>query len=140
MASRKDLINNALDIFQTRSCRLESGFDGISFGPPHRRVLASGFDFINHGASVSWEAGANVTLAMKGGELVVRATRRSPYYGDSTRPAWKCLLNYGFGPHFSRIPIPGDPPADERDDANLAESTWMENNIMLGHHPFPAKW
>jgi hypothetical protein len=79
---------------------------------------------------------------MKGDELVVRATRRSPYYtyGDSTRPAWKCLLNYGLGPHFSRIPVAGGPPADERDDVNLAEICLDGKQYHVGPYPFPAKW
>ena len=81
----------ALDIVQTRSCRIEPGI----------RILAPIFDLINHGGD-----NANAEFFRKGDHLVVRMTTAALAgsellidYGESARPNWKCLLSYGFVPN-----------------------------------------
>lgn len=88
--SEKDC-QDALDIVQTRSCRIEPGI----------RILAPIFDFINHGGD-----NANAEFFRKGDHLVVRTTTKAEAgsellidYGESARPNWKCLLSYGFVPN-----------------------------------------
>jgi hypothetical protein len=58
--------HNALDIVQTRACRVERkcSEDGAQLGPP-LRILAPIFDFINHASSR--------TTGMHEAKLVVRA-------------------------------------------------------------------
>jgi hypothetical protein len=51
----------------------------------------------------------------------------------------QCLLNYGFGPHFSRIPMPGDPPAGEKNDAKLAEIYLDEKPYHVGPSSIPSE-
>jgi hypothetical protein len=145
------MVNNALDTVQTRSNRLESTImKSIVVGPPHR-VIAPGLDFINHGSSMSGESSANVEVVLEGvdeGELevVVRASRDLNSgeellvdYGDSARPAWRCLLNYGFVPQYRRIPSAGDPPSDERDDENLAELYIDGKRYDVGPSAIPSE-
>ena len=81
---------DALDIVQTRCCRVEPGI----------RLLAPIFDFLNHGGDRS-----NAEFAREENCLVVRTTKTVQAgvevlidYGESARPGWKCLLNYGFVP------------------------------------------
>jgi hypothetical protein len=81
---------DALDIVQTRSCRVEPGI----------RLLAPIFDLLNHGGNH-----ANAEFLRIDEHLVVRTTRQVEAgsellidYGESARPAWKCLLSYGFVP------------------------------------------
>ena len=80
----------ALDIVQTRCCRVEPGI----------RLLAPIFDLLNHGGDQS-----NAEFFRDDDTLVVRTTETVEAgfevlidYGESARPAWKCLLNYGFVP------------------------------------------
>lgn len=140
-ATVRELCSTALDIVQTRSCRLERPSNyksnsammapesALSVSTPIR-VLAPLFDLINHGSSYSGrpksvnaefglelvsidELNVNDTnestrsdnRRLKTGQLVVRATRNMAMdeevlidYGPSTRPAWRCLLSYGFVP------------------------------------------
>lgn len=107
--------NDALDLIQTRSCRVER-IDGVQLCPP-LRVLAPIFDFINHGSSKHSDKGSsNAYFGLEGDDegsvqasLVVRARRDIEKdeevlidYGDSARPAWKCLHSYGFVPMCTR--------------------------------------
>jgi len=111
----------ALDIIQTRTCRVDRG---EGWGPP-LRMLVPVFDFINHGgkkrSNASFkleedidekdESGINDQEAeneRKNPELVVRATRDLVAgeeifldYGDSAIPSWQCLVSYGFVPNFN---------------------------------------
>ena len=144
----RTLCDEALDIVQTRSCRLErTANGGRSFGPPIRALVPI-FDMINHGsAKCRGEFGANANFGLEGGgimmdnddvddhaRVVVRAMRDLRAgeeilidYGASARPAWKCLLSYGFVPRYNRIPAPGetmveeDIDDDDDDDENIAE-------------------
>jgi hypothetical protein len=147
----RTMCDEALDIVQTRTCRLDRGLsndnDGRTYGPP-LRVLAPIFDLINHGsANNRGESGANAQFALEGdddeqllmtkdGRLVVRAMRDLRQgdevlidYGPSTRPAWRCLLSYGFVPSNRRILAPGESISsssssnldDEEDEENVAE-------------------
>merc|ERR1719232_452662 len=93
--------HRALDLVQTRSCRVER-LDGMS---PPIRVLAPIFDFINHGGKSKSNAYFELKSIENVPHFVVRATTNIPSkeeilidYGDSTRPAWKCLSSYGFVP------------------------------------------
>jgi hypothetical protein len=117
----RDMCSNALDVVQTRSCRLSK-----STGSPVG-VLAPIFDFINHGSThSSKDSAANVQSGMEGNQLVVRALSDLQKdeevlvdYGESARPAWKCLLSYGFVPDFK-----ADTSTDEDrggDSEHLAE-------------------
>ncbi len=105
------LINNALDLVRTRSCRVER-LDGVQLCPP-LRVVAPVFDFINHGSSrYGGKGSSNAYFGMEvhdddGEVLVVRARRDIQAneeilidYGDSARPAWRCLSSYGFVPNY----------------------------------------
>lgn len=123
---------------QTRSCRVERKCeDGVQWGPP-LRVLAPVFDFINHGSSRDADAagGANARFGVEdggmcdthGARLVVRALRDVAAgeevlidYGDSARPAWRCLTSYGFVPEYDV-----DSEAEEvgQNPENVAE-LWM---------------
>eukprot|EP00536_Pseudo-nitzschia_multiseries_P007609 jgi/Psemu1/256376/estExt_Genewise1Plus.C_1810009 len=121
----KDLAHHVLDLVQTRSFRLNersgaedrTNNDGL-------RVLAPIFDFINHG-SIQAEA-ANAQFALERDEtaeyLVVRSLTDVSKdeevridYGENTRPAWKCLLSYGFVPDYKRT------ESDVDSGENLAE-------------------
>ena len=108
------MAHNALDIVQTRSCRVECA-DDVEWGPP-LRVVPPILDFLNHGSSrcagsdKKGSANASYQLErandnMGEGELVVRATRRISSheevlvdYGSHTRPAYNCLNHFGFVP------------------------------------------
>jgi len=136
------LCQNALDVVQTRSCRAEplimenADADDNRFvmvGETHLRLLAPVFDMINHGSSLSHgEGSANAKFGVEEDAngrpcLCVRATRTVDAndevlidYGDSAKPAWKCLLSYGFVPKYS---MPGVDDEEEEDavDENVAE-------------------
>ena len=130
--------SNAWDLVQTRSCRVER-IDGIQLCPP-LRVLAPGFDFINHG-SCQHEGGgsSNAYFGLEGDEdadeddantgrglyLAVRARRGIKAneeilidYGDSARPAWRCLASYGFVPNYRVDNDATDDDADDDDSDN----------------------
>jgi len=94
-------IQRALDIVQTRSCRVKQ----IHGYGPALRLLAPVFDCINHGGTM---ANAQFTLEENPGDppaLVVFATQQIEVgqeltinYGESAKPEWKCLSSYGFLP------------------------------------------
>ena len=138
--------HNALDVVQTRACRVERKCDdGAQWGPP-LRILAPIFDFINHASSRSTGQGsANSAFGVENEHmydmheamLVVRALRDIDEgeevlidYGDSARPAWRCLTSYGFVPDY-------DLNADLDDEEpleNVAE-LWM-NGLRFDIDPF----
>ncbi len=112
----KTICSNSWDLVQTRSCRVER-IDGIQLCPP-LRVLAPIFDFINHGSSqYIGEGSSNAYFGLEGNDeegellaLTVRARRgiRAKEevlidYGDSARPAWRCLASYGFVPKYREM-------------------------------------
>ena len=91
----KQQCEDALDIVQTRSCQLNP--DGL--GSPVR-VVAPIFDFINHAGTA-----ANAFFQQEKDHLVVRAKcdilmgqEVTIDYGHSAKPAWRCLVSYGFVP------------------------------------------
>lgn len=107
------LAHHALDLVQTRSCRLQEEADC-------KRAMAPIFDFINHGSQNT--GSANACFSLEENDLVVRSMQDIAQdqevkidYGASARPAWKCLLSYGFVPTYKRT-VPG---AEEGE--NLAE-------------------
>lgn len=92
----KERMEYALDLVQTRACRVERK-DGTAV-----RLLAPIFDFINHAST------PNAEFALENDTLVVRATTDLQQgqqvlidYGDSARPQWKCLASYGFMPDYT---------------------------------------
>lgn len=138
---------------QTRACRVERKCeDGINWGPP-LRILAPIFDFINHASSRTstrqsgnlssngdgdTTAVANAAFGIENehmcdmheAKLVVRALRDMAEseevlidYGDSARPAWRCLTSYGFVPEYDVDSSPGDDENEENIE-NVAE-LWM---------------
>ena len=140
----RSMCHSALDLVQTRSCRLveptKPGEDNdprmmlfSSESTPPIRALAPIFDFINHGAStVDGGCGANAYFGLEKAKegnqqaLVVRALRDLAAneevlidYGSSAKPAWKCLVSYGFVPQFSD---PSDSPSTSSDEnGDIAE-------------------
>lgn len=131
------ICHDALDLVQTRACRVERTCDdGVQWGPP-LRILAPIFDFINHGSSrtTGGEGSANASFGienklmcnMQDAKLVVRARRDIVEgeevlidYGDSATPAWRCLTSYGFVPEYD----PNAQVVDEEHVENVAE-LWM---------------
>jgi hypothetical protein len=118
----KELCDNALDLVQTRSCRVETA-DGV-----YIRLLAPIFDFINHGST------ANAVFALEDENLVVRATTDLNEgeqvlidYGDSARPHWKCLVSYGFVPEYS----------EKDEEANIAEVYVHGRRFEVGPSAIP---
>lgn len=115
MMTVEELAHHALDIVQTRSCRLEG-----SNGAEHSdclRGIAPIFDFINHGSKSSDSANACFLVEEEPSSqdesnnkyLVVRSVKDISQdeevtidYGTSARPAWKCVLSYGFVPEYKR--------------------------------------
>jgi hypothetical protein len=111
--SRSDLhsmAENALDIVQTRTCRVISPDDGTTL-----RILAPLFDMLNHrhlpNAAFDVEtvvvASENDSSSDSDYALVVRATERIEKdseifisYGVATKPSWRCLASYGFVQSF----------------------------------------
>ena len=148
----RELAHRALDIVQTRSCRLEAldGGDQQQQDDDHRRVLAPIFDFINHGSRGDEDdnkSNANAYFGLErhseenGKEeeeeyLVVRALNKLDAneevlidYGESTRPAWKCLLSYGFVPQFNQY----------TQDQNLAEVYMMGTRYEVTTDTIPVE-
>ena len=126
------LCHDALDIVQTRTCRVSLGDDEEHVA--QLRLLAPAFDFLNHGSSAN--AGFALETDADGKSvLVVRAVRSIAQgeevlisYGDSsTTPAWKCLLSYGFVP---RLDI-----ADERNTVELVVDG-IRANVGADNVPF----
>jgi SET domain len=136
------LCHNALDVVQTRSCRLTQDSDDRV----PMRVLAPVFDFINHGSiKVGGDSGANTQFQREGDHLVVRATHdlRADEeilidYGASARPAWRCLLSYGFVPQYTPIPGPHeDATVDSEDEDNEAEVFMDGTRYIVGPSQVP---
>jgi hypothetical protein len=122
---------HALDIVQTRSCRVEC--NGVPI-----RLLAPIFDMINHGSSKSLgKAGsANAQFGLEENELVVRALVDVEAndqvlidYGDSARPSWRCLASYGFVPECH---------AEEDEDENVAEVYFHGRRFEVGPSTIPV--
>eukprot|EP00574_Skeletonema_japonicum_P013801 CAMPEP_0201713464 /NCGR_PEP_ID=MMETSP0593-20130828/294_1 /ASSEMBLY_ACC=CAM_ASM_000672 /TAXON_ID=267983 /ORGANISM="Skeletonema japonicum, Strain CCMP2506" /LENGTH=481 /DNA_ID=CAMNT_0048202613 /DNA_START=52 /DNA_END=1497 /DNA_ORIENTATION=- len=128
--------HDALDIVQTRVCRVERKCeDGAQWGPP-LRILAPIFDFINHASNrATGKGSANAEFGVENehmcdmheAKLVVRALRDIDEgeevlidYGDCARPAWRCLTSYGFVPDYD---LNAD-ASDEEPIENAAE-LWM---------------
>ena len=122
---------------QTRACRVErSCEDGVQWGPP-LRILAPIFDFINHGSSrTKGEGSANAAFGIENermcdmheAKLVVRAARDMLEgeevlidYGDSARPAWRCLTSYGFVPEYDI----NTEVVDDDEHVELQAELWM---------------
>jgi SET domain len=138
------LAQNALDVVQTRSCRVERWQLPL-------RVLAPVFDLINHGSSsASGEGSANAAFGLEDDRyLCVRATKPLQAdeevlidYGDSTKPAWKCLLNYGFVPQY-RLPHDDDEEVEDEDenneDDNVAELYLDGHRYEVGPSTIPVE-
>jgi len=131
----------SLDFVQTRVCRVDR-LNGLH---PPMRILAPIFDFINHGgANGSKSANASFKLEKNpvsmdndldeneaadeqenNAYLVVRASRDMKKgdevlinYGESTRPAWRCLASYGF--------IPDDKDTDDEEDNGDVAEVFMD--------------
>jgi len=143
------LCHNALDIIQTRSCRLNSMIHSDDDGDesPPLRVLAPVFDFINHGSiKVRGDTGANAQFQREGDYLVVRAVKDVNAneevlidYGESARPAWRCLLSYGFVPQYTPIPGPHeDATVDSEDEDNEAEVFMDGTRYIVGPSQIPC--
>ncbi|KAL7545622.1 hypothetical protein ACHAWF_008977 [Thalassiosira exigua] len=125
--------HDALDIVQTRACRVERTCeDGIQWGPP-LRILAPVFDLINHGAGSQSNARFGLEgesmCDLRGADLVVRATRDIASgeevridYGESARPAWRCLTSYGFVPEHENA---SDASEEEGGVAVNVAELWM---------------
>jgi SET domain len=114
---RRSLCENALDLVQTRSCRVVLDNGGDECSQP-LRLLAPVFDFINH------STGPNSVFALQDEMLVVTALRDLKAdeevlidYGGSARPAWKCLSSYGFVPAFHAT----DSVSDNEGEEHIAE-------------------
>lgn len=117
---RRRLCENALDLIQTRSCRLDCSSDGSDEDDgrgQHVRVLAPVFDFINHSHR------SNCQFTLRNGCLTVTALRNLAAeeevlidYGSSARPAWKCLASYGFVPT-----VEGASDENDLDENHVAE-------------------
>jgi SET domain len=143
------LCHNALDVVQTRSCRVtgaDNDDNNNNDGKAPMRVLAPIFDFINHGSiKVRGETGANAQFQREGDDLVVRALADLRAgeevlidYGDSARPAWRCLLSYGFVPQYSPIPGPHeDATVDSADEDNEAEVFMDGTRYIVGPSQVP---
>lgn len=92
----KELCEYALDIVQTRTCRI------IETEKRKTRILAPGFDFLNHDSNPScrfWNDGDCLVVSSlhefgKNDELTIN-------YGESAGTAADCLSSYGFVPQFS---------------------------------------
>lgn len=98
------LCHDALDVVQTRTCRVSLGDEDDSVP---LRLLAPVFDFLNHGPSAN--AGFALETNIDGESvLMVRAIHSIArgeevfisYGHSSTTPTWKCLLSYGFIPNL----------------------------------------
>jgi len=141
------LCNNALDLVQTRCCRVER-IDGVQLCPP-LRVVAPIFDFINHGSSQNaGENSSNAYFGLEGEDdaraLVVRARRSIDAnqqilidYGDSARPSWRCLASYGFIPDYIVLD-PDDEPFEGANEC-VAEVFYDGGRYEVSSHTVPAE-
>ena len=139
--------SSIFDIVQTRSCRAER-INGIQLRPS-LRILAPIFDFINHGSHRHNEEGsANAFFGLEGGNdcdlsLVVRASKNIDAneevlidYGDSARPAWRCLASYGFVPNY-RLTSPDYELEEGGEDESVAEIFMDGARYEVGSHTVP---
>lgn len=142
------MCHDALDLVQTRACRVERKCeDGIQWGPP-LHVLAPIFDFLNYASPLSSNCNAAYGIESVGmsdltnARLVVRATRTiisgeeiQIDYGEATRPSWRCLEAYGFVPEYvSRSADDDDEEEGFEEVENVAE-LWM-NGLRFEVDPF----
>ena len=115
--SVRTMAENALDIVQTRTCRVETLNDGTPL-----RLLAPLFDMLNH-RNLPNAAFQVETMKSMDNEaydaLVVRATQDISAnsevfisYGASTKPSWRCLASYGFVPAYD----PTEPEYEDQDE------------------------
>jgi hypothetical protein len=141
------ICSNSWDLVQTRSCRVER-IDGIQLCPP-LRVLAPIFDFINHAScQYDGEGSSNAYFGLEGNDeegdklnLAVRARRDMKAqeevlidYGDSARPAWRCLSSYGFVPNYRQ-----DEPAFETGaDESVAELFFNGKRYEVSRDTIPT--
>jgi hypothetical protein len=143
----EQMASDAFDIVQTRSCRAER-LDGIQLRPS-LRILAPIFDFINHGSQRhDGKGSANAAFGLEGDDdatmsLVIRASRSIMSnqeifidYGNSARPAWRCLASYGFVPTF-RLNSPEDEIEDGEEDESVAEVFMDGSRYEVGSHTIP---
>lgn len=128
--------------------------DGVQWGPP-LRILAPIFDFINHGSgrTEGSTGGANAAFGinneklfdMHDASLVVRASRDIAAgeevlidYGESARPAWRCLTSYGFIPEYDSLEV-----GSEREGGESAENVaelWMHGRrFEVEPHSVPVE-
>lgn len=141
------MAESIFDIVQTRSCRAER-LDGIQLRPS-LRVLAPIFDFINHGSRRHDGIGsANAYFGLEEVDdgdlsLVVRARNDIDAneevlidYGDSARPAWRCLASYGFVPNY-RLTSPDDELDEGEEDESVAEIFMDGTRYEVGSHTVP---
>ena len=110
------LCHDALDIVQTRTCRVNLGDE--EGHEVQLRLLAPVFDLLNHGPSANAgfaleaDADGKSVLVVRAVRAIARGEEVFISYGDSsTTPAWKCLLSYGFVPNLDI--------ADERNTVEL---------------------
>ncbi len=146
-------LERIFDIVQTRSCRAErTDEDGIQLRPC-LRILAPIFDFINHGSHRhNGEGCANAYFGLEGGDgngddlsLIVRALAKIEEgeeilidYGDSARPAWRCLASYGFVPDY-RLTSPNDELEEGQEDESVAEVFMDGGRYEVGSHTVPVE-
>jgi len=105
--TRKIMIEDALDVVQTRSCRLV-----LENGRPVR-FLAPVFDMINHhptkvNAEFLVDDVDNPSLVVRALQDIQKDEEVLIDYGESARPDWKCLFSYGFVPLFEAGAPAGD--------------------------------
>lgn len=118
------MVENALDIVQTRTCRVES----LSMDDRPLRLLAPLFDMLNHNSLPN--AAFDLEQIKENDEqaydaLVVRATQDIKAnsevfisYGASTRPSWRCLASYGFVPTYDS----SQPEYEQEEGEEMAHS------------------
>jgi SET domain len=135
--AKRRLIDNALDMVQTRSCRvlIKKPSDASDNGDPQPlRLLAPVFDFINHPSQ--GKANAEFALEDDGSpshkRLVVRSLRHLEAntevlidYGESARPAWRCLSSYGFVPAYDRRDGDDEQVDDEQNQQHHAAEVFV---------------
>jgi len=104
MVIRERIVEWALDVVQTRSCRcsssresLDDDKNNVESEEENLRVLVPVFDMINHSPE------PNAEFFREGDRMTVKATSDMDaneqvciHYSKSTVPAWKRLFSYGF--------------------------------------------
>ena len=127
-------IEDALDLVQTRACRVESSTmsrdDQNNCGHP-LRLLVPIFDLINHDRNHNAEfvRGSTTTDSIQVRALTTIAADSEIFinYGStSTQPAWKCLFSYGFVPLSSSSTTSDDGSQSEDSVPNVYEDDLAE--------------